>query len=81
MGHEQQAEQTLERQVLVREQMEHLPSKYRMVLILRHLQDRTYEEIAELLSTPVGTIKTHLFRARALLKERMVLQRLEDAHP
>jgi hypothetical protein len=31
-------------------------------LILRHLQDRTYEEIAKLLSTPVGTIKTHLFR-------------------
>jgi RNA polymerase sigma-70 factor, ECF subfamily len=74
---EQQAEQLFERQeqlVSVREQMMHLPGKYRMVLILRHVQDRTYEEIAERLSLPVGTIKTHLFRARALLKERLLAQ-------
>ena len=31
----------------------------------------TYEEIAEILKMPVGTIKTHLFRARNLLKERL----------
>jgi RNA polymerase sigma-70 factor (ECF subfamily) len=31
----------------------------------------TYEEMAEILTMPVGTIKTHLFRARNLLKERL----------
>jgi RNA polymerase sigma-70 factor (ECF subfamily) len=41
------------------------------VLILRHLQEMTYEEMAEILAMPVGTIKTHLFRARNLLKERL----------
>ncbi len=58
-------------QVVVREQVEKLPDKYRMVLIMRHLQEKTYEEMADILSLPVGTIKTHLFRARQLLKKRL----------
>jgi len=60
-----------ERQILIQEQLSHLPAKYRIVLILRHLQDMTYEEMAEILTMPIGTIKTHLFRARNLLKERL----------
>jgi RNA polymerase sigma-70 factor (ECF subfamily) len=60
-----------ERQVFVREQLSTLPTKYRLVLILRHLQEKTYEEMAEILSMPIGTIKTHLFRARNMLKERL----------
>ncbi|HKV58484.1 MAG TPA: sigma-70 family RNA polymerase sigma factor [Ktedonobacteraceae bacterium] len=60
-----------ERQAFVQEQLSYLPAKYRIVLILRHLQDKTYEEMAEILTMPVGTIKTHLFRARNLLKERL----------
>ena len=58
---------------IVREQLSHLPAKYRIVLVLRHLQDMTYEEMAEILTMPIGTIKTHLFRARNLLKERLEL--------
>jgi RNA polymerase sigma-70 factor, ECF subfamily len=71
---QKQAEDILElraRQAIVREQMEKLPAKYRSVLILRHLQERTYEEMADILSMPIGTIKTQLFRARHLLKERL----------
>jgi RNA polymerase sigma-70 factor, ECF subfamily len=60
-----------ERQALVREHLSLLPEKYRIVLILRHLQELTYEEMAEILTIPIGTIKTHLFRARNLLKERL----------
>jgi RNA polymerase sigma-70 factor (ECF subfamily) len=60
-----------DRQVLVQEHLSRLPAKYRIVLILRHLQDLTYEEMAEILTMPIGTIKTHLFRARNLLKERL----------
>ncbi len=60
-----------DRQALIQEHLFHLPAKYRIVLILRHLQDMTYEEMAEILTMPIGTIKTHLFRARNLLKERL----------
>src|SRR5947207_5096633 len=60
-----------DQQALVQEQLSHLPAKYRIVLILRHLQEMTYEEMAEILKMPVGTIKTHLFRARNLLKARL----------
>ena len=60
-----------DRQKIVREHLLNLPAKYRIVLILRHLQEKTYEEMAEILTLPVGTIKTHLFRARNLLKERL----------
>jgi len=62
---------TLDNQEMVQEQLSQLPPKYRIVLILRHLQEMTYEEMAEVLTMPVGTIKTHLFRARNLLKERL----------
>ena len=71
---QKQAEDILElraRQAIVREQMEKLPARYRSVLILRHLQEMTYEEMADILSMPIGTIKTQLFRDRHLLKERL----------
>jgi RNA polymerase sigma-70 factor (ECF subfamily) len=79
MHREKQVEDILElrdRQAVVREQMEQLPTKYRSVLVLRHLQEMTYEEMADILSIPIGTIKTHLFRARNLLKERLLAQHL-----
>lgn len=55
----------------VRAEMANLPPKYRAVLALRHLQDLTYEEMADVLGMPIGTVKTHLFRARALLRDRL----------
>ena len=60
-----------DRQTMIQEQISSLPAKYRIVLVLRHLQEMTYEEMAEALTMPIGTIKTHLFRARNLLKERL----------
>ncbi|BDI34502.1 sigma-24 [Capsulimonas corticalis] len=45
-----------------------LPPKYRAVFLLRHLDDLTYDEIAVATELPVGTVKTHLFRARAQLR-------------
>lgn len=63
----------------VRGEIEHLPPKYRLVLVLRHLQDLSYEEMAEIMRVPIGTVKTQLFRARALLKERLQdLGRMRD---
>jgi len=56
---------------LVRDEIAGLPPKYRMALALRHFQELSYEEMAEVMRVPIGTVKTQLFRARALLKERL----------
>ncbi|GAC1350364.1 MAG: hypothetical protein NVSMB27_32170 [Ktedonobacteraceae bacterium] len=72
-----QTEEILEqrdRQAMVREQREQLPARYRIGLILLHLQKMAYKEVADILTMPIGTIKTHLFRARHLLKERLLAQ-------
>ena len=63
----------------VRAEIALLPPKYRAALILRHIQELSYEEIADVMRAPIGTVKTHLFRARALLKERLSdLERARD---
>ena len=48
-----------------------LPAKYREVIIYRHKDDKSYEEIADLLDIPVGTVKARIFRARELLKKKL----------
>lgn len=48
-----------------------LPEHYRVVVMLRHQQDLSYEEIAEVLQLPLGTVKARIHRARALLKQRI----------
>jgi len=45
-----------------------LSPKLRAVFLLRHLDDLSYEEISAAAGVPLGTVKTHLFRARALLR-------------
>ena len=45
-----------------------LPEKYRAVITLFHLQGKQYEEIASVLGLPMGTVKTHLFRAKEQLR-------------
>lgn len=45
-----------------------LPEKYRAVITLYHLQGRQYDEIADVLDLPMGTVKTHLFRAKEHLR-------------
>lgn len=48
-----------------------LPDKYREVIIYRHKDDKSYEQIADLLDVPVGTVKARIFRARELLKKKL----------
>jgi RNA polymerase sigma-70 factor (ECF subfamily) len=48
-----------------------LPEHYRVVVVMRHQQDLSYEEIAEALHVPLGTVKARIHRARALLKDRL----------
>jgi len=48
-----------------------LPPHYRIVVMMRHQQDLSYEEIADALRLPLGTVKARIHRARALLKSRL----------
>jgi RNA polymerase sigma-70 factor (ECF subfamily) len=48
-----------------------LPEHYRIVVVLRHQQDLSYEEIAEALNLPLGTVKARIHRAREILKTRV----------
>ena len=54
-----------------RELIDGLPPHYRIVVLLRHQQDLSYEEIAEALELPLGTVKARIHRARALLRHRI----------
>jgi RNA polymerase sigma-70 factor (ECF subfamily) len=60
-----------ERRKFLHQQIEALPENYRLVVSLRYQQELSYEEIASVLSLPVGTVKTGLFRARARLREAL----------
>lgn len=48
-----------------------LPPQYKLVLTLYHLEGMHYPEIAEVTKMPEGTVKSYLFRARNLLKEKV----------
>ena len=48
-----------------------LPPKYRVPVILRDIEGKTYEEIASILELGLGTTKSRISRARALLKEKL----------
>jgi len=50
------------------EAVENLPPHYRIMLILRHQENLSYEEIAESLDIPLGTVKARIHRAREMLK-------------
>ena len=46
-----------------------LRPEYRTCILLRHVEGRTYEEIAEVMDLPLGTVKTYIHRARLELRE------------
>ncbi|MDA0379309.1 MAG: sigma-70 family RNA polymerase sigma factor [Bacteroidetes bacterium] len=56
-----------QRKALIQAAIDHLPEKYHRVIVMRHQQEKSYEEIAAELDLPLGTVKAHIFRARSLL--------------
>ena len=48
-----------------------LRPEYQSCILLRHVEDRSYEEIAEILGLPLGTVKTYIHRARAELQREL----------
>ena len=53
--------------ILMREVVEKLKPRYKRLVELRYFQERSYEEIADELKLPLGTVKAQLFRAREFL--------------
>jgi RNA polymerase sigma-70 factor (ECF subfamily) len=51
--------------------MEQLPENYRLLIAAHYLQGVQYEALAETLNIPLGTVKTHLYRAKRRLRELM----------
>ncbi len=62
-------------QATVQQAILSLPPMYRAVVILYHLEDRSYEDIATMLDLPINTVRTHLHRGRAMLRERLAASR------
>jgi RNA polymerase sigma-70 factor (ECF subfamily) len=52
-------------------ELEELPAEFRLTLHLCDVEQFTYEEAAEAMGVPIGTVRSRLFRARSLLRERL----------
>ena len=62
------------------EAVEALPEDYRAVVILSDIEGLAYQEIADLLEVPVGTVKSRLFRGRRRLQEALYAYAVEMGH-
>lgn len=60
-----------ERRTAVQRAISTLPEKYRAPLVLRDVEGKSYEEIAGILSTSEGTVKSRISRARGFLRDKM----------
>ena len=60
-----------ERSEQIRRALASLPAQYRVVIELRHYQELSYDEIADEMNIPLSDVKSHLFRARKLLAEKL----------
>ena len=65
------AAEAAETRDIVAEALAALDEPFRIVLVLRDMQDMDYAEMSLVLDVPVGTVKSRLFRARSLLRERL----------
>lgn len=61
-----------ERRIEIEAVVKTLPTNYRELVILRHSQDLTYEEIVEVTGLPLGTVKNRLFRAREMMRQQFL---------
>ena len=52
--------------------LDKLPEKYKSVLILYYMEDSSYQEIADLLAVPIGTVMSRLARAKQMMKKTLL---------
>jgi len=57
---------------LLKTEIDNLPVQFRVIVTLFHLDQMSYDKIGKILNLPEGTVKSYLFRARKLLKDRLL---------
>ena len=55
----------------VQQALEELPTDLRTAIVLRELEGLSYEEIAEAMDCPIGTVRSRIFRAREAIDKRL----------
>ena len=65
IGHEDGHEQT------VHQLLDQLPFEFRMVTVLCDIEGLSYQEIAQIMKCPIGTVRSRLSRARRFLQRRL----------
>jgi RNA polymerase sigma factor (sigma-70 family) len=68
-------------QQLVERQLQHLSDIERTIIVLYHQEERSYEQIADALKMPMGTVRTHLHRGRKKLREGVRQQQTAERRP
>lgn len=61
----------------LREAIDNLPEKYKLLIVLFHKQGLSYNEIVEITGEPISIVKNRLFRARQMLKESLASDKKE----
>ncbi|MFQ5452644.1 MAG: sigma-70 family RNA polymerase sigma factor [Candidatus Zixiibacteriota bacterium] len=56
---------------VIKTAVDQLPEKYKTAFLLRDVQELPYEEVAKILSVPLGTVKSRVNRARMMLREKL----------
>jgi RNA polymerase sigma-70 factor (ECF subfamily) len=62
----------------IRSILDKLPEKYKAVLILYYVEDSSYQEIAEMLEVPIGTVMSRLSRARQMMKKALLRSTINE---
>ncbi len=57
----------------IQQALDEIPEVFRSAVVLVDLEDQSYEDAAELLGIPVGTVRSRLFRGRKLLQEKLII--------
>lgn len=66
-------------QEMIQQALEELPLKFREIILLCDSEEMSYQEIADTLSVPIGTVMSRLSRARKAMRELLTV-RLQGAH-
>ena len=66
-----------ERSAQIEEAISKLPPRYRELIVLRHVSEFSYDEIAEVTGLPLGTVKNRIFRAREAMRKHLIRMGIE----
>lgn len=70
-SHPSRSLELTERQALVRQGLAQLSEEFRTVLVLKEIEGMKYDEIAEMIDCPIGTVRSRIHRARIELKQKL----------